>query len=253
MPIQISISNAIKGEPSSGGGSSFLNEYSFEFDGSTDYVDCGNPTSLQITGELSISFWFKSSSTSDQAVISKDALGQRCFAIWNNIFGTGNNLQFYVFNSNSATSISSSTDFNDGNWHNIVCIFKPSTYLRIYADGSLDAENTTSIPASIDNDTANLIIGGIISSGSPLYMFQGNVDEVAIWNSDQSSNISSIYNGGIPTDLSSLSPLSWWRMGDAATWTGKNWFLTDQGSGGNDGISATLPAPPTAPSTDIPT
>ena len=42
------------------------------------------------------------------------------------------------------------------------------------------------------------------------------VDEVAIWNSDQSSDISSIYNAGVTHDLSLLSeaPAHWWRMGD---------------------------------------
>jgi hypothetical protein len=62
MPIQISISNAIKGEPSSGGGSSFLNQYSFEFDGSTDYIEVPNSTSLNITTALSVSAWFKTTS-----------------------------------------------------------------------------------------------------------------------------------------------------------------------------------------------
>jgi len=44
----------------------------------------------------------------------------------------------------------------------------------------------------------------------------GKIDEVAIWNSDQSSNVSSIYNNGTPSDLSGLtsSPSHWWRMGD---------------------------------------
>ncbi len=216
--------------------SEFTNCKSLTFDGVDDFVDCGNPTSLQITGELTISFWYKCSSTSDQSIITKDNLGQRSYGIWNNIYATGNNLQFYVFNSNSATSISSSTDFNDGNWHHIVCIFKPSTYLRIYANGSLDAENTTSIPTSIDNDSADFLIGGIVSSGNPLYMFQGNVDEVAVWNSDQSSNVATIYNSGVPNDISSLFPISWWRCGDGDTYP----TLTDNGSGGNDGTMTNM-------------
>ena len=48
----------------------------------------------------------------------------------------------------------------------------------------------------------------------------GKIDELAIWNSDQSSNISDIYNNGIPKDLSLLSnaPSNWWRMGDGDTY-----------------------------------
>ena len=209
---------------------------SFNFDGVDDYIDFGNPASLQITTDLSVSFWFKGSSTADQAIVAKDTLGLRCWGIWNNVFGAGNNLQFYIFNSNSLTEVQTSANYNDGNWHNVVCIFKPSTYLRIYVDGVLDGENTTSIPATIDNDVANLTVGAIVSSGIPIYEFEGNVDEVAVWNSDQSSNVSSIYNSGVPTTITGA--VSHWKMGEDATFN-TNWNVPDQ-VGGNTGTSANM-------------
>jgi len=57
------------------------------------------------------------------------------------------------------------------------------------------------------------------------------VDEVAIWDTDESSNISSIYNSGSPFDLSTLTndPLHWWRMGDGDTFP----FLLDSGNQNN--------------------
>jgi len=210
---------------------------SFNFDGVDDYIDFGNPASLQITTDLSVSFWFKGSSTADQAIVAKDALGLRCWGIWNNVFGAGNNLQFYIFNSNSLTEVQTSANYNDGNWHNVVCVFKPSTYLRIYVDGVLDGENTTSIPATIDNDAANLTVGAIVSSGSPIYEFEGNVDEVAIWNSDQSSNVSSIYSSGTPSAITGA--VSHWRMGEQATFS-TNWNVPDNGSASNTGTSANM-------------
>ena len=76
--------------------------------------------------------------------------------------------------------------------------------------------------------------------------FPGKIDEVAVWDSDQTSNVSTIYNSGTPADLSSLSPKSWWRMGDNDGGTGTT--ITDQGSDGNDG---TLTNGPTF-STDVP-
>jgi hypothetical protein len=84
----------------------------------------------------------------------------------------------------------------------------------------------------------------------------GKVDEVSLFNSELSeSDVTSIYNSGVPNNLNDLSnpPLSWWRMGEAANYSGGTWTLTDQGSGGNDGTSTTLPAPPAQPSTDVPT
>ena len=57
------------------------------------------------------------------------------------------------------------------------------------------------------------------------------VDELAIFNSDQSANISDIYNSGSPFDLSTLTtePTHWWRMGDGDTYPN----LQDSGTAGN--------------------
>jgi hypothetical protein len=45
------------------------------------------------------------------------------------------------------------------------------------------------------------------------------VDELAIFNADESTNVGNIYNSGAPHDLSALSnpPEHWWRMGDGDT------------------------------------
>jgi hypothetical protein len=42
------------------------------------------------------------------------------------------------------------------------------------------------------------------------------VDELAIWDSEQSSKVLDIYNDGSPTDLSQFEspPAHWWRFGD---------------------------------------
>lgn len=47
------------------------------------------------------------------------------------------------------------------------------------------------------------------------------IDELAIWEGDESANISDIYNAGTPHDLSALTsaPDHWWRMGDGDTFS----------------------------------
>lgn len=57
------------------------------------------------------------------------------------------------------------------------------------------------------------------------------IDELAIWDSDQSANIAAIYNSGTPLDLSTLStePKHWWRMGDGDTYPN----LQDSGTEAN--------------------
>ena len=112
---------------------------------------------------------------------------------------------------------------------------------KLFLNGGSDIiTNRGTMPTAFPNSDEPFLIG----RGTNGY-FQGNIDEVAVWNSDQSSNISSIYNGGIPTDLSSLSPLSWWRCGDGDTAP----TLTDNGSGGNNGTMENF----STFSTDVPT
>ena len=59
MPMQISISNAIRGgAQGSGGGSSFASTNSFTFDGSSDYID-GSATYSELNGttKATWSYW----------------------------------------------------------------------------------------------------------------------------------------------------------------------------------------------------
>ena len=70
--------------------------------------------------------------------------------------------------------------------------------------------------------------------------FDGNIDEVAYFTSELSaSDVTTIYNSGVPNDISSLSPTGWWRMGDNDSGTGTT--VTDQGSGSNNGTLTNSP------------
>lgn len=232
-------------------GSSFASTNSFEFDGSTDYIDCGNGASLQITGALTLSAWVKTSYSADrQIIIGKDGIntGQRSYLL--NI-ATSGIPAFYIFTSSGQKDVQGLTTINDGFWHHIMVV-NDGTDLKIYIDGTL---NNTSIGSgdTMLNGNINFNIGRRQASSVNADYFNGNIDEVAVWNSDQSSNVANIYNSGVPNDISSLSPLSWWRMGEAANYAGGAWKLIDQGSGGNNGTSTTIPAPPAQPSTDVPT
>ena len=91
--------------------------------------------------------------------------------------------------------LSSGTRVDDGNWHHLLATFKPSTYLRLYIDGQLEQENTTSIPASIDNDVVDFNIG---RAANGTFFYDGEISNIVIWNSDQSDEVSNIYNDGIP-------------------------------------------------------
>ena len=223
-------------------GTAMYSEYSFDFDGVGDIIDMGNPAALQITGDLSISLWVKSTDATDYVLLKKDNIGiYRSYALWGNEYSAATTVWWAVFDGVSATSVSSATSINDGDWHHVVAVYEPSTALRIYIDGVLDAENTTSIPASINNTAADFQIGGSAS-----YYMDGTMNNVAVWNSTlTASNILAIYNNGRPADLTSLSPVSWWKLGEEAfcpdyTATPNVWEIPDQ-IGSSDGTSAGNP------------
>ena len=49
-----------------------LSDYVFSFDGTSDYIDCGNNSSLDITGALSISFWiYGETNLAHKGIVSK--------------------------------------------------------------------------------------------------------------------------------------------------------------------------------------
>ena len=202
-----------RGNTITDGGGVFTNTYSLAFDGVDDYVSMGNPTSLQITGELTLSCWVKISGStgSNQGFIYKDAAGAgRSYKL--QLQGSTNLANFTIFNGGTAFHTYSTSTINDGNWHHIVAVYTPSTSVVVYVDGVAETTNTSSVPASIDNDPVPFELG---RRADGVFYLQGSLDEVAVFNTALTSgNVTSIYNSGVPNDLTSLNPTAWYRMGD---------------------------------------
>lgn len=85
---------------------------------------------------------------------------------------------------------------------------------NIYIDGVSQTLTTNNLNYGWSSAISgqNLRVGRYTSGN---YLNGAKVDELAIWDSDQSANVSNIYNSGTPFDLSTLGtqPKHWWRMG----------------------------------------
>jgi len=224
---------------------SFSNAYSVSFDGSNEYLTV-NGSNLATSGDCTISLWFNSASLpgngaydymfslTDSRSLGKDrAIGIRGTGsdaqIVANTYGSGWNLPF------TNTSISAST------WYHVAVVFTSGS-AQVYFNG---ADKGSKGVATNTISYTQTVIGGMLYSSSN--QFNGKIDEVSVFHSALSStNITTIYNSGVPTDISSLSPVGWWRMGDNDFGTGTT--ITDQGSGSNNG---TLTNGPTF-SSDVP-
>lgn len=87
---------------------------------------------------------------------------------------------------------------------------------KIFIDGNQQVLETSHSNYGIDTELqgTQLVVGIHPTEDFDLSGFK--VDELAIWESDQSVNVMDIYNDGQPHDLKQLtvSPSHWWRFGD---------------------------------------
>ena len=221
--------------------SGLSNDYSVDFDGSNDYMGISPSSSIDLYG---FSAWFKSDNVISATSGVKGALlgqgGSAYFlALGGNATGDFTNelitIRQSAQNSFAYTSASATIDTN---WHHIAAAWSTSSATTggdgydIYLDGvKVGNAGGTSTPSSPYTLSSAFTIG-MRQNGA--YTFNALIDEVAIFNSTLSaSDVTAIYNSGSPADISSLSPVGWWRMGDDDSGTGTT--ITDQGSGSNDG------------------
>ena len=232
----------------------FLNEYSFEFDGSDDAIQVGTlNTSLGISGAITISFWCKmpvGSTTVGPAPLGEDSTGG-VTRNWGFIC-VYNSLIFQIWNADGTVKNCTSpanSQIQDNNWHHIVGTYDGTSNsggIELFIDGSSVATATAS-STGLRTSAQSMYIGAVGSSGNA-FNWDGNIDEVSIW--DSVKTISDVGDGGLPIDLSGKSNLvGWWRMGEDATFS-TNWTIPDQ-EGSNDGVSQNMVL--SGRTTDVPT
>jgi len=229
---------------SESGTPSFSNTKSILLDGIDDFVNVTDNSNLSFgngttDSPFSISFWVNLDSLSGatNVFIGKDnGSPNREYAI--GMFSNSDKVRFFIKNNggNNQQSIDSTTQLTTGSWFHIVTTYSgvggsnAADGMKIYINGSLET-STNVIKQSytaMKNTTAPLTIGKYNASASQI---SGTMDEVSIFNTELSqSDITSIYGGGTPSDISSISGLvSWWRFEGSGT------TATDSGSGGNNG------------------
>ena len=187
------------------------NLYSFEFDGVGSYIDAGDITALNSLTAFSTSAWINYSgvpSTSTHIFLSG---------------GSGSSNRFYIELVGSTTiRYGSGATFDDvtississGSWHHIVSVHD-GTSLDIYLDGVKQNGSPVTVVAPNTNIGNSFKIGEYFGGS---YFWNGYLDEIGLFNiALTQEQVESIYNAtttGKTADLSSLSPVAWYRMGD---------------------------------------
>lgn len=217
--------------------SPFVNTYSLDFDGINDYVNLGDSDDFSFgdgatDSAFTISAWIKMDSTSGFRIFNKYAGSVNEYS-----FGTGgsNKLQMFIFDSSSNFKYRArvyNTILNTGQWYHVATTYdgvggtNAQDGIKIYVDGVRVDDSSVSggTYLAMGNKTTPVYIGKLDSSYA-----NGSIDEVSVF--DSVVDIADLWDGsGKPTDLTSLSPIAWYRFEE-----GMGTTATDSGSGGNNG------------------
>ncbi len=148
------------------------------FDGTNDYVNCGNASSLNIPGSITIEAWINADTWNanywEGTIVSKETT---------NFFGytlrCGNNgiLSFVVGAGGAWHEIHSAPVMSTGRWNYVVGVYDGAT-MSVYVNGVV--EGLQSLSGAIGISTQSLLIGN--SPGYPTRFFDGKIDEVRLFN-----------------------------------------------------------------------
>lgn len=165
----------------------FAPEYTFVrsiyFDGSDDYLDANDPgasnDNLDLTGSFTISAWIKRDAGSvNQDIVSKRNTGSYTNGYVLRVSGAGRATMQWKNNGGPTQSIQSTNIIPENEWHHIAVSFVDGGDANIYIDGILEGTQS-SLATPIDN-TQHFLIGAS-NYLSRTNLFQGNIDEVRVW------------------------------------------------------------------------
>ncbi|MEM7206812.1 MAG: DUF6701 domain-containing protein [Pseudomonadota bacterium] len=204
------------------------------FDGTDDYINVsGINTYLNTTA--SVSFWVKTSQTGNNTVwLAPGAIGVEQAGGTDDVFWGWLDASGRVgIGKGDSGHAKSTTSIDDDAWHHVVLTRdSPSGVVQVYVDGSLEGTSTS---GSGDIGTTFASIGRIEDTGSSPEYFNGEIDELLVFDSVIGQNeVDLIFNNqsagknydgsdrvcGVPT------PLAEWRL-DEASWDGTSGEVTD--------------------------
>ncbi len=178
------------------------------FDGN-DYVNIGNPNSLQIpaNGQITMSVWVKISSfptTGNRAYLIGKGYDNSLEAFFLRVNNSTDPLRVEAGSYDGVNHLTSwyITGWNTGEWHQIVGLYDGTNW-KIYFDGVQKSSTATDGP---ENNSRNVFIGAFDYNGTPSRFLNGLLDDVKIYNFALSEEqIKQDYNQGKAQVLGSLS------------------------------------------------
>ena len=212
----------------------FPNTYSLDFDSVDDFVSMGDVLDFDYTDAFTFSAWIKyTHEVASNAIVCKmetsgDYRGYEFFVTSDHKL----RILFYHTGSNRLDQ-RGGTILTTDTWYHVAVTYSGGgafTDIEIYLNGA--AETLTKLGNNnITGTSVNAIPFQIGARNSVWDFFNGNIDEVSVWNTAlSSSDISTLYNSGTPNNLNTAlatTPVAWYRCGDSGTFFNSNWEIPE--------------------------
>ncbi len=183
-----------------------------DFDGSDDYVLVSDSDSLDVEDGLIIETWiyphafYGNGLSSGNPILAKWQTGLR--SQYQLAAYSGGGIVFRVSSGSAADTIMVPNVLSANQWYKIYAVCN-GEFLRLYLDGNLICEKTTTIKMLNQNEYADdaLYIGYDPGGSSPFWHFDGIIDELRISNMTRNPIIT---NGNLTSELITLPINTYW-------------------------------------------
>lgn len=158
------------------GSNAFVDNQGVNLDGMSDYVNCGNGVSLQLTQNITLASWIKCTTQENRGIITKYTYpSPGAYSLQTANLTSG--VRFVIYEGSEQTAFDSIGGVQDNAWHHVVATYDKS-YMRIYIDGDLDSSKAAT--HDINNSSDNLNIGARTDGSSDF--FAGIIDDIRVYN-----------------------------------------------------------------------
>ena len=212
--------------------------YSFNFDSaSSDYIVVDNSSGVFNfgTNPFSISLWFNGTTFPGTytAVLGSHGSGSNS-SFWAVYVHDSNGV--FIFG-NGGELIGGGGSISTNEWYHYAATRDTSGNLITYLNGV--AVNTATGKTGTFDSSSAIRIADDLHNSNP--SFDGKISNCSIYSSALTEDqILTIYNGGVPNDISSLSPVGWWSLAGDSYYNGTNFTCPDLSSNSNNGTSSSM-------------
>lgn len=215
---------------------------SLNFDGTNDYINCGDADNLSFgngatDSPFSVSSWVYFDDVSSNAGIITKFGSATSVQEWMMYIASTPNIRFLIKDASSGDScfVLGGTTLKTGQWYHFLATYNgvggssAGNGIKIYLNGNEETltVSNNALYVAMENTTQPVEIGRYSTN-----YFNGLISNGSIFTTElTSSEVTTIYNNGRPETSLSNSPLSWWKLNNTSS------GLLDSGSASNNGTN----------------